>query len=178
MLRLILNFNWISLIVIFGLGVLSFIFCGSNNSEVEEEKLFVYLLDCYLEFYLDEFIVLVDWVKLLEVIVVMEVYNVGCYEEVIGLFFNYVQSIEQVGYVQLYKGIFEILVGKEYDVFQILQNICFMMGKFFEISNWYLVMNYVGFNNVFEVCCKLESIIEVEVYFMEKVKVLLNDLLE
>ena len=176
--RSILNSNWISLIAIFGLGVLSFTSCGSNNSEAEEEKPLAHLLDRYLEPYPDELTALVDPAKSPEVIAAMEAYNAGRYEEAIGLFPNHAQSIEQAGYVQLYKGISEILAGKEYDAFQTLQNIRSMMGKPFEISNWYLVMNYVGFNNVFEARRKLESIIEAEAYPTEKAKALLNDLPE
>jgi hypothetical protein len=52
------------------------------------------------------------------------------------------------------------------------------MGKAFEISNWYLALNYIAFNNPYEARQKLEEIIAAGAYPTEQAKALLGDLPE
>lgn len=151
---------------------------AGSSTVSNDDKPLGHLLDRYLKPYPDELTAITDATKVPEIIAAMEAYNDGRYEEAIGLFPNHAQTIEQAGYVHLYKGISEMMAGKEYDAFKTLQTIRTEMGKSFEISNWYLVMNYVGFNNVFEARKKLEAIVASGAYPADMAQELLNDLPE
>ena len=162
--------------------------CGSDqatdgttenaSAESAAEKPLGYLIDRYLKAYPDELTAISDSEKAPEVFAAMEAYNAGRYAEAIDLFPNYAQSKEQAGYIHLYKGVSELMADKEYDAFKTFQQINSSMGKAMEISNWYLTLNYVGFNNVFEARRKLESIIAAGAYPGETAQALLDDLPE
>lgn len=149
-----------------------------TNASASPEKPLGHLVERYLEPYPDELSGITDSVKTPEILTAMEAYNAGRYEEALSLFPNFSQTMEQAGYIHLYKGVCELMLGREYDAFTTLQRIRSNMGKAFEVSNWYLVMNYVGFNNVYEARRKLEDIIEKGHYPADKAQELLEDLPE
>ncbi|MEL7421685.1 MAG: hypothetical protein AAFN81_01785 [Bacteroidota bacterium] len=175
----------------FVLLVFSFVLytsCGSDQAagassetaveEAKPEKPLGYLIERYLEAYPDELTAITDASRVPEIAAAMKAYNAGRYEEAIELFPNYAQSKEQAGYVHLYRGISQLMADKEYDAFRTFQLINSSMGKSMEISNWYLTLNYVGFNNVFEARRKLETIITAGAYPGETAQQLLDDLPE
>lgn len=149
---------------------------SSSASSNNADKPLGHLLDRYLKAYPDELTAISQDPRDSLVRTAMEAYNAGKYEEAIALFPNSARSLEQAGYIQLYQGISQIMADKNYDAFTTLQRIQVSMGKPFEISNWYLVMNYVGFNNVYEARQKLEKIVAEGKYPTEEAKALLKDL--
>lgn len=149
---------------------------SSATSADNADKPLGYLLDRYLKAYPDELTAISQNPKDSLVRVAMKAYNAGNYEEAIALFPNSARSLEQAGYIQLYQGISQLMANKNYDAFNTFQRIQASMGKPFEISNWYLVMNYVGYNNVYEARQKLEKIVAEGKYPTEEAKALLKDL--
>ena len=145
---------------------------GADHSE----KPLGHLLDRYLKAYPDELTAISQDPRDSLIITAMKAYNAGNYEEAIALFPNSARSLEQAGYIQLYQGISQLMADKGYDAFNTFQRIQASMGKPFEISNWYLVMNYVNFNNVYEARQKLEKIVAEGKYPTEEAKALLKDL--
>lgn len=166
------------------LGVLAITTACKNDSNSStsgtaignSEKPLGHLLDRYLKAYPDELTAISQDPRDSLVRAAMKVYNAGKYEEAIALFPNSARSLEQAGYIQLYQGISQLMADKGYDAFNTFQRIQASMGKPFEISNWYLVMNYVGYNNVYEARQKLEKIVAEGKYPTEEAKALLKDL--
>lgn len=150
----------------------------SDTASDSQQKPQAHLLERYLKPYPDELTALIDAAQAPELAAAMEAYNAGRYEEAIGLFPNSARTMEQAGYIHLYKGVSELLADKEYDAFKTFQLINSQMGKAMEISNWYLILNYVGFNNIFEARRKLEAVIAAGAYPGETAEDLLNDLPE
>lgn len=150
----------------------------ASDATEQVEKPLGHLVERYLKPYPDELTAITDAEKVPEIPKAMEAYNAGRYEEALALFPNFSQTVEQAGYLHLYKGVSELMLGKEYDAFKTLQTIRTNMGKAFEISNWYLALNYVGFNNVYEARRKLEEIVANDAYPADMAKDLLNDLPE
>ena len=149
---------------------------GGTSSTSNEDKPLGHLLDRYLKAYPDELTAISQDPRDSMARLAMKAYNAGNYEEAIALFPNSARSLEQAGYIQLYQGISQIMANKNYDAFNTFQRLQASMGKPFEISNWYLVMNYVSFNNVYEARQKLEKIVAEGKYPTEEAKALLKDL--
>lgn len=149
---------------------------GSSSSASNDDKPLGHLLDRYLKAYPDELTAISQAPQDSLIRTAMKAYNAGNYEEAAALFPNSARSLEQAGYIQLYQGISQIMADKNYDAFNTFQRIQSSMGKPFEISNWYLVMNYVSFNNVYEARQKLEKIVAEGKYPTAEAKALLNDL--
>lgn len=177
--------NWATYFVALGFSLLFVVACkseskpaNSNTSPKMQEKPLGHLLERYLKPYPDELTAIIDPAQAPEIVAAMEAYNAGRYEEAIDLFPNSARTMDQAGYIHLYKGISELLADKEYDAFKTFQLINSTMGKAMEISNWYLIMNYVGFNNVFEARRKLEATIAAGAYPGETAQDLLDDLPE
>ncbi len=173
-----------SLLALFALSLLTITTACKNDgssttaaSTVDHsEKPLEHLLQRYLKAYPHELTAISQNEKDSAILVAMEAYNAGRYEEAIDLFPNNARSLEQAGYIQLYHGISQLMANKNFDAFNTFQRIQSSMGKAFEISNWYLVMNYVEFNNVYEARQKLEKIVADGAYPTEEAKALLKDL--
>lgn len=149
---------------------------GTAGNANKPDRPLNHLLERYLKPYPDELSAISQSDKDTAIINAMNSYNAGRYEEAIALFPNSARSLEQAGYVQLYQGIAQLMADKEYDAFETLQRIQSSMGKPFEISDWYLTLNYVAFNNVYEARQKLEKIIAAGAYPGDDAKALLKDL--
>jgi len=146
-----------------------------RTTGASKDKPLQYLLDKYLQPYPDELTVLAT-PKDTAILAAMKAYNAGDYAAAIDLFPNFARNYGQVGYIHLYKGISELLADREYDAFATFQLIRADQGKAFQISDWYLTMNYVGFNNVYEARRKLEAIIATKGYPLAEAQALLKAL--
>lgn len=134
------------------------------------------LLKTYLKPYPDKLTAIAEPGKDDVILQAMEEYNAGRYEDAIELFPNSARSLDQAGYIQLYQGVSQLMAGKDYDSFETLQRIQSSMGMAFEVSNWYLALNYVAFDNIYEARQKLEKIIAAGAYPGDEAKDLLDDL--
>lgn len=109
----------------------------------------------------------------------MEAYLAGDYAKADTLFPNHASSHEMGGYVHLYQGISKLMIGQDNDAFNTFLRIRSTAGKPFEISQWYVALNYVSFGNVYEARRKLDAIIEADTYpGAAQARKLLNDLPE
>lgn len=150
----------------------------SGTDPDKPEKPLAHLLERYLKPYPDKLSALANPEKDTLIIAAMKAYNAGSYAEAIELLPNFATSLEQASYIHLYKGISELLVDQEYDAFKSFQRIQAAQENIFEISNWYVAMNYVAYNNVYEARQKLEAIVADNAYGAAEAKDLLNDLPE
>lgn len=151
---------------------------NNPNAHKKVDRPLQHLLDEYLEPYPDKLTAISNPEKDTAVFQAMEAYNAGRYAEAIDLFPNMATSMEQAGYIKLYQAISQLMADKEQDSFTGFQRMRSKMGKPFEISNWYLALNYIAFNNPYEARQKLEEIIADGAYPTEQAKALLEDLPE
>ncbi len=89
----------------------------------------------------------------------MAAYNAGRYEEAVAKFPNYARSLEQASYIHLYRGISELYTGKDQDAYVTFGRLQSEMGKPFEVSKWYIALNYLSFDNTYETRKKLETLV-------------------
>ena len=137
-----------------------------------------HLLDEYLAPYPDQLTAMSDPQKDTAVFVAMQAYNAGRYAEAVDLFPNSAKTIEQAGYIKLYQAVSILLAGRDQDALTDLGRITERLGKAYEISQWYLALNYVALNNVFAARRILEDIVANGAYPTERAKELLEDLPE
>lgn len=106
----------------------------------------------------------------------MAAYNAGRYEEALAKFPNFARSLEQAGYMHLYRGISELATGKDEDAFVTFGRLQSSMGKAFEVSKWYIALNYLSFDNTYEARKKLEALVAENGYGTDDAKSLLKKL--
>lgn len=106
--------------------------------------------------------------------VAMTAYNAGQFQAALDTFPNFTHSPKDAAYIHLYKGISQLMVGEEQESFKTFQRIRAAQEEAFAVSEWYVALNYVAFNDVYAARRKLESIIEKKAYGMEDAKAILD----
>lgn len=151
--------------------VLLVVGCKPDNKPVDSKE----LLKEYLKPYPDELSALLT-PRDTAANEAMAAYNAGRYEEAVAKFPNFARSLEQAGYIHLYRGISELATGKDQDAYITFGRLQSGMGKPFEISKWYIALNYLSFDNTYETRKKLEALVAEKGHNTAEAKSLLDKL--
>ncbi|MEZ4985813.1 MAG: hypothetical protein R2795_12400 [Saprospiraceae bacterium] len=163
---------WIAAILLVGV----FTACKPDKGNFQDKEQ-GHLLHKYLKPYPDELTALLlpsDTVTLKAI----DAYNTGQFENAAKSFPNYARNLEQAGYILLYKGISELMTGNDNEALITLQRIQTKMGESHSISQWYLALNYLSFNNVYEARQRLTKLADSQLFGHDLAKQLLKELPE